>query len=181
MIGILAISLRFEVILRKALMDLITQTIRNNFDFVFFVYGLAFIVLGLAVLFQTNKASELRIAKIFWLLGAFGIIHGCLEWLQMWSLIKGIDIKILNLIALIVSFIFLFEFGRRLLLLSIWVYPSGRFYSKYILNWTLILALLATVIVVSSVSSDFMKISAIMTRYLIAFPGCLLTGEMSRF
>ncbi len=157
-------------------MDLVEQAIRNNFDIVYFVYGLAFIIMGLAVLFQTNKASELRIAKIFWLLSAFGIIHGTLEWLSMWSFIKGTDLKPLELFTEVLSFAFLFEFGRRLLLMASRTNAAKKFHAIAFLGGNLIWVLIAAIFAISFVSSDFTRTGDVVTRYVLAFPGCLITG-----
>jgi len=60
-------------------MDLVCQWFQNNLDIVFFVYGLSFVVMGLAISFQPKKESEFSIAKILWLLAFFGITHGINE------------------------------------------------------------------------------------------------------
>ena len=51
--------------------------------FVWFVYGLAFFVLGLAILVYPKKGSEFRLARHIWMIGVFGIVHGVNEWLDM--------------------------------------------------------------------------------------------------
>src|SRR3989304_6498664 len=63
--------------------------INSNLDVVFFLYGLAFVVMGLSIFFQPRKGSDFRIGSILWLLAGFGIIHGVNEWLDMWAIIKG--------------------------------------------------------------------------------------------
>ncbi len=157
-------------------MNIFAQIIQNNIDIVYFVYGMAFIVMGLAVYFQTNKASELRIAGIIWLVSIFGIVHGIMEWVNMWSIIKDVNVNILNLTTLVLSFIFLFEFGRRLLLISIQNHPLSRFFKKYVFNRLLLPTLCAAVLIAGFVSTDSTKTGIIMARYLLGFPACLLTG-----
>ncbi len=51
--------------------------------FVFFVYGLAFFVLGFVVLMYPKKGSAFKVAGDLWLIAAFGISHGINEWLDM--------------------------------------------------------------------------------------------------
>ena len=57
--------------------------------FVWFVYGLAFFVLGLVILVYPKKGSEFRLARHIWMIGVFGIVHGVNEWLDMFRAIGG--------------------------------------------------------------------------------------------
>jgi signal transduction histidine kinase len=159
-------------------MTLLQQWFQGHLDIVYFVYGLAFIVMGQAIAFQTNKASGLKIAKIFWLLSAFGLFHGSHEWLDMWELIKGTDLAVLQLVTRVISFILLFEFGRRLLLIVNQIHrsPAVRFTIIQIFSGNLIWVLFAIIFVVSFASSNFFSTYAILTRYLLALPGGLMTG-----
>ena len=82
----------------------------NQLDYIFFFYGLGFILLGAVCLF-------IRISVPFPLkfLGLFGLVHGTNEWLDMIAISLG-DCKTFYFIRLSVmalSFVFLFEFGRR--------------------------------------------------------------------
>ena len=43
---------------------------------IFFFYGLAFYSLGLALLIESGRASELRLARSMRLLAGFGLLHG---------------------------------------------------------------------------------------------------------
>jgi signal transduction histidine kinase len=49
----------------------------------YFLYGLAFFTLGVAILSRDIRLSELGIARIIWVLSAFGISHGLHEWLDL--------------------------------------------------------------------------------------------------
>ena len=69
-------------------MDSFQHMINNNLDIVYFIYGFAFVTMGIAVLVQPKKASEFEIANSMWILAAFGIIHGLNELLDMWAIIK---------------------------------------------------------------------------------------------
>jgi len=53
----------------------------------YFLYGLAFFTLGVAILSRDIRLSELGIARIIWLLSAFGISHGFHEWLDLLFLV----------------------------------------------------------------------------------------------
>ena len=56
---------------------------------VWFIYGLAFFVLGLVILIYPKKGSKFDLARHIWLVGVFGIVHGVNEWLDMFMAIGG--------------------------------------------------------------------------------------------
>ena len=88
-----------------------TDFLLGQMDYIFFFYGLAFILLApICMSFQRRLRP-----KLAWMwLGAFGAAHGVNEWLDLVALTLGsgpvFDIVRLGLMAL--SFIFLAEFGR---------------------------------------------------------------------
>ena len=55
--------------------------------FVWFIYGLAFFVLGLVILIYPRRDSRFRLAKHIWMIGVFGVVHGVNEWLDMFHAI----------------------------------------------------------------------------------------------
>jgi signal transduction histidine kinase/AmiR/NasT family two-component response regulator len=84
----------------------------QQMDYVFFVYGLSFVLLGgiCSHLFWNNKTA------VAWQwLGAFGILHGATQWLDLTAMNLGDDAwcQWLRFIILTLSFICLCEFGRR--------------------------------------------------------------------
>ena len=97
-------------------MNNMAQFFSRNLDVVFFVYGIAFVTMGIAILAHNKRDSGYGIAGILWLLAGFGMTHGLNELLDMWTIIKGRMqvFDIIRLACLVISFIFLFEFGRRL-------------------------------------------------------------------
>ena len=158
-------------------MDLILHWAINAF---FIFYGLAFFVMGIIILLQPKKGSAFKLADILWLLACFGLIQGINEWLSVWVIIEQ-QSKILDLVklsCLIISFIFLFEFGERLLMESFHERISQR--QKEVarfLSWGVYLVG-GAIISYSAVSenSDFWVGGGIWARYLLGFPGALLTG-----
>ncbi len=160
-------------------MDLIYRWFANNLDIVFFIYGTAFFMMGISILIQPKKGSAFRIADILWLLSGFGLIHGINEWLDMWVIIKGRS-ELLDLIrwfCLVASFIFLFEFGRRLFIINI--YAGSPKWKKEIaryIGWWLLLCIGILVFIFGIISHDFWKVGSIWARYLFGFSGALLTG-----
>lgn len=163
----------------QQVMDLIYQWFQNNLDIVFFVYGMAFFAMGISILIQPKKGSAFSIADILWLLAGFGLVHGINEWLDMWAIIKGRSefLDLIRWLCLVVSFIFLFEFGRRLFIVNIhegspaW----GKEVKRYI-GWWLPPVLGLFVFIIGITSHDFWKVGSIWARYLFGFWGASLTG-----
>jgi PAS domain S-box-containing protein len=160
-------------------MDFIHQMFYENLDVVFFIYGLAFVTMGLTVLVQPKKGSEFTIANILWLLGAFGLTHGINELLDMWTIIKGRHpgLDLVRWFILIISYIALFEFGRELFRLGISksIAQWHRRLSK-LLGWWLFPVIGAFILFAGFSSPDFWKTGSIWTRYLLGLPGGLLIG-----
>ncbi len=159
-------------------MDLYHQLFYHNLDIVFFVYGFAFVVMGITILVQPKKMSEFEIANILWLLAAFGITHGLNEFMDMWSIIKGRNplLDIIRWYLLVISYIALFEFGRRLFRLKI---PESSGLRKKIakpLQWWLLPCALTIICIAGLLSSDYWKGGSTWTRYLLGLPGGILIG-----
>lgn len=84
----------------------------SQMDYIFFVYGLAFVILS-AVSF--NMKADSRDAPRWKWLCLFGLFHGMNEWLDMFKLSMeepGTFYSGLSVFCLTISFLFLFEFGR---------------------------------------------------------------------
>jgi PAS domain S-box-containing protein len=159
-------------------MDLIHQMFYRNLDVVFFIYGLAFIIMGITVLVQPKKGSEFRIANILWLLGFFGITHGINEILDMWAIIKGRNpgLDLIRWFILIISYIALFEFGRRLFCISLLRFQDKDSKSSFLLGWWMLFIIGGVILGAGLLSSDFWKNGSIWTRYLLGLPGGILIG-----
>lgn len=84
---------------------------KENLDYIFFCYGLAFIILA-AVCVSLQKAERERLPWRF--LGLFGLTHGIAEWADLTAIQIGDSVIFLAARCLIVtiSFLFLMEFGR---------------------------------------------------------------------
>ena len=124
-------------------MDLTNQFFRDNLDIVFFIYGLAFLVMGVAILIQPRRGSEIRIAGILWILAVFAIIHAINEFLDMWAIIKGrsIMLDIIRFAVLFISYCFLFEFGRQLFRMTKSESPAWQKKISGLLVWWLLPAI----------------------------------------
>jgi len=142
-------------------------------DIVFFVYGLSFFALALVILAQPRRESRHELAAIIWLLAGFGFVHCMLEWLDLWTIVRGADpaLDIWKLACLLVSFWFLFEFGRRLLLAAALTPLARRLlgapaYAAAALGFLLEFWLIP----------DWMLAGSIASRYFLGFTGSTMAG-----
>lgn len=157
-------------------MDIICQWCRGNLDIIFFIYGLAFVTMGIGILIQPKKGSEFGLAHILWLLAAFGITHGANEFLDMWAIIKGENpiLGVVRWLTLIISYFFLFEFGRRIFRMAVSTKAKSK--TAFYLAWCLSLGIGLFILICALISIDFWKTGTMLARYLLGFPGGLLTG-----
>ena len=87
----------------------------------YFFYGLAFIVLGVAIAVKDMSESKLRLANSLPSLAIFGFSHGLHEWLECYLRMgygdssQLLPIHYLKLLTLVVSFLFLNHFAIILL------------------------------------------------------------------
>ncbi|MCC7449318.1 MAG: GAF domain-containing protein [Anaerolineae bacterium] len=84
--------------------------------FIYFVYGLSFFSMGLAVWLESRHASDLPLGHHLRWLGAFGLLHGCAEWLGMLRLLypHGLlvdTLQALETLLLPIAAILLIRFG----------------------------------------------------------------------
>jgi hypothetical protein len=158
-------------------MDNLSQWVLHNMHVVFFVYGLSFLVMGIVIFSQPIKDRRYHLANISWLLAMFGITHGINEFLDMLTIIKGrnpiFDPARSGL--LIFSFIFLFEFGRQLFIITTPKHELLRGLGTYLNRW--ISGVIGISILILSISSvHFWETCTILARYFLGFPASLLTG-----
>jgi diguanylate cyclase (GGDEF)-like protein len=151
----------------------------KHLDLVFFVYGLAFFIMGTAILTYPKEKSEFSLADILWLLAVFCFIHGLNEFLDMWAIIKGSGyiFDLIRLWTLAVSYFFFFEFGRRLFRMA--VSTTSSYYkklSKLFPFWLSILIGIGIVLRVILHANGWVD-AATIARYFLGFPGGILTGS----
>jgi signal transduction histidine kinase len=94
-----------------------------NRTIILFVYGQVFFVLGLAILWQSRRHSQLDLARSLSWLGVFGLTHGLHEWGDIFIPVQAeylsqawIEILLLVQVCLLAfSFACLFQFGAETL------------------------------------------------------------------
>jgi PAS domain S-box-containing protein len=140
---------------------------------VWFVYGLAFFVLGLVILVYPKKDSRFDLAKSISLIGIFGILHGLNEWLDMFIDLGGplppglmAEARLLTLSG---SFFFLVLFGVAVLARKV-----NKRRPLRIVPFLLVAAWLAALLFAGS--QRRLLLGDIWARYLLCVPGTFLTG-----
>ena len=167
------------------MVEILRTFIELNRDLIYFVYGLSFFVLGLAIALQSRQSSRLDLARAVTWLAAFGLAHGFHEWgdyfipIQAAYLSEGAVQALhgLRLLLLGVSFAFLVEFGARLLrphpisrvitLANVAVFVTWLFVAYFPLRSIL------------EAEAWFTTADALV-RYAIGFPGGIIAGYALR-
>jgi methyl-accepting chemotaxis protein len=116
-----------------------TSFFQSNMFLVFFIYGLCFFGMGAVILAMTRRRGKDEFTKHLYLLALFGLLHGTMEWLDMYKNVAGIRFSpvfmivysLFQLALNIASFTFLIAFGTvisqiklrklPLIMLGIWV------------------------------------------------------------
>ena len=147
---------------------------------VYFLYGLAFFSMGLLVILEGNRASDIRLRKALSPLAGFGIVHGIHEWIEMFDQMENLlghgqtfIPEYVRLALLAVSFISLIASGTYLLaytetaqrvivlvpigLEAIWVFGLITFRGRY-------------------PTDELWAVADVWTRYILAIPGGLLAA-----
>src|SRR5260370_16708447 len=149
---------------------------------VFFIYGLAFFLLGIAILLQPRRGSAFNIGNSLWLLAGFGLLHGMGEWMDMfltlgetyWTPHGTQVIKIASLYFGAASFVFLLQFGLRIILQSRSRY---KFLERTVLiTSSLFLVAVSLYGISTGFSGQWLLLSQILMRYLLGFPGATLVA-----
>lgn len=157
----------------------------QNWYLIFFVYGLAFFLMGFSILLQTRRRTTFRLGRYLPVLAAFGLLHGCAEWgyiflspslaVEGWETLRGTVLNGGHAVLITVSFAFLFAFGGSLLA-NTW---GCRNWIKWI---TLVEATVWVVVFFWQRPHDpnqlkqWLAIFEAIARYLLAFPGALMSS-----
>lgn len=153
---------------------------------IYLLYGTAFLFLGVAIAAKDMKGSALPLASSLWLLSMFGFLHGAHEWLELGPLIEGehlefreiFTIKAVSALLVILSFIFLLQFGLSL------VRSLGRRHSRWTaavpvplwLLWFLYVWHFGLSAEGFTVNMQALRQADIAARYTFGFAGALITA-----
>ena len=168
----------------------ITSFFEQNMVIVYFLYGLAFFSMGLAVWLESGRASELRLAHAMGPLAAFGLLHGLHEWAEMFerlgavvpnapAVAQSVGFSVIRLGLLVASFLMLIIFSARLLHVS----GKGRGNEPAFVMLTVgaltgvwLVSVIATQRVYRFCLDDCLTVIDVLTRYTLAIPGALLAS-----
>lgn len=159
----------------------VTQFLVTNSVGVYFIYGLAFFVLGIVLALASRQRSTLPLMRALPLLAWFGLLHGTHEWVEMFQRIAaqtgghspGFVEEALRITLLVVSFLCLPGFGVRALRPE--TNSPGRRRTLFIAPvavWAA--ALVAALLYWRPTALDGVYFADVLARYFIAIPGALL-------
>jgi hypothetical protein len=89
---------------------MVKQLILQQMDYIYFIYGLAFLLLG--VVCTATGIRKVTLFPLTWL-GLFGFSHGLNEWLDMLVISRGDGtvFAAIRILLMGMSYLFLLEFG----------------------------------------------------------------------
>jgi signal transduction histidine kinase len=149
---------------------------------VYFVYGLAFFSMGLALWIESGRASELGFARSMRLLAGFGLLHGIHEWIVFAQQLLSIygapplptAIYWLRVALLVTSFLMLLAFGEHLRALD----KQSQMRTGLILL-AVVWYVVSCVGIQAALSLDeieWIMLCQVLARYIIGIPASLLAG-----
>jgi diguanylate cyclase (GGDEF)-like protein len=134
-------------------------------DFIFFFYGLAFILLGITCLTIARREERTHSWTV---LGWFAFLHGAGEWLDLAALIVGDTPRfaVARTALMITSFVFLMDFAR-LEGIRLGLKIPGRWLYVPLISLSLLVGI-----------TEGLNAAAAVARYSIGFVGAMTTGVM---
>jgi len=146
---------------------------------IFFIYGLAFFSMGIALSLETMRSPRLAERRVLRPLAIFGLLHGMHEWIEI-LLLQGVWLGVpfpdqiiwLRYSLLVVSFIPLIYFGLLMLL-----EPEYGKILPVVIVIGMLLSYGALVIILYRVRPELgLGPADTLARYVLAVPGGLLAG-----
>lgn len=148
-------------------------------DIVYFIYGLSFFVFGVLVLFVRTKDSDLFFANKIWFLGMFAILHAIVEWIVLYKNIYPSFEAILipfEVVFLLLSYLFLFEFSRFILRKS-FEDKTSRYHFIYDLYAAPVIYIIGTsLLIIHIMLFPGLNETIVAIRYTYGFWGSLFLG-----
>jgi two-component system sensor histidine kinase UhpB len=159
--------------------ELFLSDLRFDLVFIFFIYGLAFFSMGIAMALETGRSPLLAERRALLPLAAFGLLHGFHEWVEI-ILLQGVwlgqpfpqELSWLRVIWLVISFVPLVAFG---VLMSFPNPPVKQLFAIVSLG-LLGLYLGSLWLLARSGSTGLIGQADALARYLLAVPGGVLAG-----
>lgn len=139
--------------------------------------GLSFLFLGLLILVWPKYEDEFSFARTLRFLGAFGLTHGFIEWMELWREVHG-DIPLVATIEpfiLLLSYLFLFEFGRRLIRSNLGPKLPSSIPGQLLAPW-LYVVMFGAIGYGTAFSAHSLQDFTILSQYIFGFTGAVLSG-----
>ncbi|DAB37627.1 MAG: hypothetical protein A2023_07670 [Sulfuricurvum sp. GWF2_44_89] len=137
-------------------------------DYIYFIYGLAFFLLGFSILHYPMENSIFKFTRELKYLGVFGILHGISEWFIMFKSMGGEETKELfilgSLVTMSLSYAVLFYFALRVIR------------NKKFSIITLLLIISGSAALLVGFHHFTLENINILVRYLIGAPGIFMTA-----
>lgn len=150
---------------------------------VYFVYGLAFFSLGIALTVESGRSPAIAEAQVLRPLAIFGLLHGTHEWLEaylMQAAAYGAPfpawLSWFRLFLLITSFLFLIAFGIQVFLLHAGKLQIGAYLLLGALAIYVLFILINAAIGMRLSEISWFDLLNVLARYLLAFPGAVLAA-----
>lgn len=154
--------------------------------FVYFIYGLAFFSMGLAVWLEAGRTSGFQNIRVLRFLAGFGFLHGLHEWVEMGTILHNTGIvqlgdpflaNVLDVVLLLFSFLLLLTFGSFMIFSERG--GNGRKHTIitiliFLAVWTVSTAVALTIY--KPCREGCMDVADVLGRYLLGIPGALLAG-----
>jgi signal transduction histidine kinase len=153
---------------------------------VYFIYGLAFFSMGLAMLLESARSPLLAEASVLLPLAVFGFVHGGHEWLEMfldksgWLAIQNpVLLSWVRVFILLISFVSLLVFALRMLRPEKHIVGQRRIFWLLGLAGYVLLVFLFALLAWSSHADHLTHVDASL-RYFLAVPVAALAGLAMR-
>lgn len=155
----------------------------NGLFWVFFIYGLAFFGMGLAMAMESWRVSSLAEARVLLPLAGFGLIHGAHEWFEAY-LILGRELNAylpnwatgMRLGMLVISFFSLSIFAFQSLRLVPRPAPPGLRHGLLFVGAYSLFILASAILTYDHQYFEIQIVFDALARYLLAVPSSILAA-----
>ncbi|HFQ93029.1 MAG TPA: hypothetical protein ENK32_03395, partial [Anaerolineae bacterium] len=170
-------------------MNALSQFFTENIVVVFFLYGLGFFSMGLAVWLELGRSSEFRRTRALLFLAGFGLLHGAHEWIEVYTHLPGVNVtanpvghlllEIFRVGLLSLSFLLLAIFGLRVIFADGASEDRGR---RATIKWTGVLIGIWLVLVSITLwthrpcGDNCVTAVDVLSRYTLAIPAAFLAA-----
>ena len=160
-----------------------TTGLGSGMVLIFFINGLAFFAMGLAIRMETRSSSKLKLAESLWLLAGFALLRSVANWAEMFLHIQGqagpdhdfSPLHVAETLLLILSAMFLLQFGVSLFTSATQRHRWVRWVPAGLVSlWLLVIA--GSQYGRADVGWEWLVAAEVWGRVLLYLPGAALSG-----